>query len=267
MQRPPAVAGQFYPGRPDALRQTVVTLLPTVATPQSAVGVMLPHAGYVYSGAIVGETLALVKIPPRVIILGPNHHGVGHPAAVFAAGSWLTPLGETPVDAELAGQFLAECPALAADTTAHRYEHSLEVQLPFIQVLAPQSVIVPICLGHLPIDSLLTLGEGLARVLSRYPGEALLVASTDMTHYEPGDIARQQDQRALDRVLALDPEGLHRTVREQRISMCGVIPTVVMLAASRQLGATTATLVRYGNSGEITGDQSQVVGYAGVIVA
>jgi AmmeMemoRadiSam system protein B len=228
---------------------------------------MVPHAGYVYSGAIAGETFARVQIPSRIVIIGPNHHGVGHPAAVFPAGSWLTPLGEAAVDGELADLLLAECPGLSADPSAHRFEHSLEVQVPFIQILNPQAAIVPICLGHLCLEDLLAIGKALGKVLTRFGQNVLLVASTDMTHYEPGDIARGKDRLALDRVLAIDPEGLYRTVCERRISMCGFMPTVMMLAAATELGATTARLVRYGNSGDVTGDQTEVVGYAGVIVS
>jgi AmmeMemoRadiSam system protein B len=267
MQRQPAVAGQFYPGNPEQLRRTVQQMLPADAKALPALAVMVPHAGYVYSGAIAGETFARVRIPGRVVILGPNHHGLGHPAAVFAEGSWLTPLGESAVDTELAAALLAGCPELAADAAAHRFEHSLEVQLPFLQALAPRAAIVPICLGHLPLGRLLLLGEAIGAVLERFPGETLLVASTDMTHYEEGGAARVKDRHALDRVLALDPEGLYRTVREERISMCGVLPTVTMLAAARRLGAAAASLVRYGNSGDVTGDQAQVVGYAGVVVS
>ena len=267
MQRSSAVAGQFYPSQPDVLRQTVEELLPKIPAPQPAIGVMVPHAGYVYSGAIAGETFARVQIPSRVVIIGPNHRGVGHPAAVFPAGSWLTPLGEAAVDGELADTLLAECPGLSADPAAHRFEHSLEVQVPFIQVLNPQAAIVPICLGHLRLEDLLVIGKTLGGALARFGQKVLLVASTDMTHYEPGDIARGKDHLALDRVLALDPEGLYRKVCERRISMCGFMPTVMMLAAAAELGATTASLVRYGNSGDVTGDQSEVVGYAGVIVA
>jgi AmmeMemoRadiSam system protein B len=149
---------------------------------------------------------------------------------------------------------------------AHRLEHSLEVQVPFIQVLNPRAAIVPICLGHLRLEELLLMGKELGKVLTGFGEKVLLVASSDMTHYEPGEIARQKDRKALDRVLALDPGGLYRTVREGRISMCGYLPTVMMLAASLELGATTASLVRYGNSGDVTGDQAEVVGYAGVIV-
>lgn len=267
MQRPSAVAGQFYPRQPDLLLLTVEELLGPAAAPQAAVGVMVPHAGYAYSGAIAGETFARVRVPSRVVILGPNHHGVGHPAAVYAAGSWLTPLGEAAVDSELAEQLLAECPGLGADPAAHRFEYSLEVQLPFLQLLNPQAAIVPVCLGHLRLEALLAIGKALGEALIRFGQEVLLVASTDMSHYEPGDIARGKDHLALDRVLALDPEGLYRTVCERRISMCGFMPTVMMLAAAREMGATSATLVRYGNSGDVTGDQSEVVGYAGVVVA
>lgn len=265
MIRQPAVAGRFYPGQSASLNKAVRDFL-TKEQERKAFGIMVPHAGYVYSGAIAGEIFSRVIIPSRVVILGPNHHGFGQSAAVYASGSWLTPMGETIIDEELAADILKECPGTAADTAAHRYEHSLEVQIPFLQAKAPAAAIVPICLGHLPLDVLMTMGEALGRVIARCPEEVLIVASTDMTHFESGEIARKKDRRAIDRVLALDPEGLYRTVRDGRISMCGMIPTVVMLAAVKQLGATSAVLVRYGNSGEVTGDQTEVVGYAGVII-
>lgn len=267
MQRSPAVAGQFYPGRPDALHRTLEELVPPCPAPQKAIGVMVPHAGYVYSGAIAGETFARVQIPDQVVIIGPNHRGVGQPAAVFPSGSWTTPLGVMAVDGDLAGRLLAECPGLEADTAAHRYEHSLEVQVPFLQHLNPAAAIVPICLGHLPLTNLMAMGKAIGGSLSRFEEDVLLVASSDMTHYEAADVARRQDRLALDRVLALDPEGLYRIVCEKRISMCGFMPTVLMLAAALEMGATSACLVRYGNSGEVAGDPSEVVGYAGVIVA
>jgi hypothetical protein len=266
MQRLPAVAGQFYPDQSDSLRETVNDLLASAQEKHPAIGLIAPHAGYLYSGAIAGQTFARVAMPRRVVILGPNHHGYGHPAAVYASGTWVSPLGTTAVDSELAASILKGCPALASDETAHRYEHSLEVLLPFIQVLAPEAAIVPICLGRLSLDELLSLGEALGKVLAASGEEALLVASSDMTHYESGDIARQKDMLALQRVLELDPAGLYRTVAAQKITMCGVIPVTVMLAAARHLGARKATLVQYGNSGDVIGDQSQVVGYAGVIL-
>jgi hypothetical protein len=267
MQRSSAVDGQFYPGRPDALRQTLSEFVPHVAAPQSAIGVMVPHAGYIYSGAIAGETYGRVRIPDRIVVIGPNHRGVGHSAAVFPSGSWSTPLGEALVAGDVAQRLLVDCPGLSADTAAHRFEHSLEVQVPFLQYLNPHAAIVPICLGHLSLVDLLAMGKALGGSLARLGQEVLLVASSDMTHYESAEAARSKDRLALDRVLALDPEGLYRTVCEKRISMCGFMPTVLMLAAAMELGATTASLVRYGNSGDVTGDLSEVVGYAGVVVA
>ncbi len=266
MRRNPAVAGQFYPGVANELRQTLAHLIPPQARKRQAIGIVSPHAGYMYSGAIAGETFAKVKIPQRVVILGPNHHGVGHPGGVYPAGTWETPLGQARVDGELAAAILQGCPHLAADEASHRLEHSLEVQVPFVQQLAPEAVLVPICLSAMPLEDLLTTGAALGEVLSRQDGDILMVASSDMSHYESGEAAREKDMAALGRVLDLDPEGLYHIVRQRGITMCGVIPVVVMLAAARRLGAQKGTLVRYGNSGEITGDQSEVVGYAGVII-
>jgi MEMO1 family protein len=267
MQRPPAVAGQFYPGGSGQLRSILSELIPAEAQKIAALGVMAPHAGYIYSGAIAGRTLAGVRIPEKVIVLGPNHHGAGHPAAVYASGSWVTPLGESAVDAGLAERILAACPAMAADTAAHRFEHSLEVQLPFLQVLAPETRIVPICLRYNSLEKLLEMGEGLARAISEEKDDVLLLASTDMSHYESGDIARSKDEQALRHILDLDPPGLYDEVQREKISMCGVVPVVVMLETAKRLGASSATLIEYGNSGDITGNQSEVVGYAGVVVS
>ena len=267
MNRRPAVAGQFYPADAQSLRHLIRSYCPVVDGKIAALGVMVPHAGYVYSGAIAGAAFARVRIPSKVILLGPNHHGLGARAALFQSGNWHTPLGSVAIDEDLAGELLTACPFLTADPRAHLAEHSLEVQLPFLQVLAPECRIVPLCLGHLSLEELLELGAALARVLAAHSGEVLMIASSDMTHYEPGAVAREKDERALQRILALDPEGLYRTVRDGRISMCGVLPMVAMLEAARLAGASRVSLVRYGNSGDITGDQSAVVGYAGVVLS
>lgn len=266
MQRPPAVAGRFYPERKADLEHVLGQVMPAQEKPTSAIAVMSPHAGYVYSGMVAGKTFSRVAIPETAVILGPNHHGRGHPAAVYARGSWLTPLGDVPVDEELAARILREAPLTSEDSLAHRYEHSLEVQVPFLQRAAPHLSIVPICLGRMTLDQLLELGDDLARALAQSEPRPLLVASTDMSHYEPGSVARAKDHQALDRVLALDPQGLYRVVGEKHISMCGMLPVVVTLQAAKALGASLATLVEYRNSGDVTGDQSAVVGYAGVIV-
>lgn len=266
MNRTPAVAGRFYPEQADKLRREIETYTAFSGEKTAAKGIVVPHAGYMYSGAIAGETFARIHIPQRVIILGPNHHGLGLPAAVYDEGAWQTPLGMMSIDGPLAAAILAGCPTLGADRLAHKFEHSLEVQVPFLQVLAPACAIVPICLGRIDLTDLLRLGEDLGRVLSQYPEDILVVASSDMTHYESGAQARGKDLRALKCITDLDPQGLYRTVREDRISMCGVMPVVVMLTAALKTGAKKATLVHYGNSGDVTGDQSEVVGYAGVVV-
>jgi len=263
MLRTAAVAGQFYSGEKERLRRDVESLM-VAASPQASIAVMSPHAGYVYSGGVAAKTFSQVKIPDQVVILGPNHHGHGHAAAVYSDGAWETPLGRVEVDAELAERLLAECPMTATDYIAHRYEHSLEVQVPFLQFLAPDTRIVPLCISHLPLQTLLDLGDGLARAIASCKDAPLIVASSDMTHYESGEVARKKDYLALEKVLALDPEGLYEVVSANRISMCGVLPTVVMLRAALALGATHAELVAYSNSGDVTGDQSEVVGYAGV---
>lgn len=265
MDRSPVVAGQFYPGHSSELEQMVAGFLPEEEK-ESALAVVSPHAGYIFSGSIAGSTFARVKVPKKILILGPNHHGLGHPAAVYPDGNWETPLGKTPIDTDLAARVLEQCPGATADEQAHSHEHSLEVQLPFVQYLNPQARIVPICLGHVPLDRLLQMGEAIGGIIASDREEILMVASTDMTHYESGEQARDKDMDAIERILDLDPEGLYSTVRERGITMCGVIPTVVMLAAARRLGASEARLVHYGNSGDVTGDQSQVVGYAGLII-
>lgn len=267
MLRTAAVAGQFYPKHPAALAQTVDQLIPPVHAKTNAFGVMVPHAGYVYSGAVAGKTFASVAIPPEVVIIGPNHHGNGHQAAVYRSGGWETPLGTVLIAEALADAVLAACPATAADIQAHLYEHSLEVQVPFLKTLLAEVAIAPLCIGRLPLETLLVLGDGLAQALRTRPQCPLMVASTDMTHYESGEEASRKDHLALQHVLALDPEGLYRTVRDQRISMCGVLPTVIMLRAALALGATRAELIAYANSGEVTGDQREVVGYAGVVIS
>lgn len=266
MQRQPVVAGQFYPGRADELRRTVEGYMAGEQPPRPAIGMMVPHAGYVYSGAITGQTFSHVEIPPTVVMLGPNHTGYGSHLAVYPSGSWSTPLGESAVDADLAARISKECPGAKADDLAHRFEHSLEVQIPFIQVKSPTTRIVPVCVGHSSLDSLLAFGEALGQVLETTPGKILLVGSSDMTHYESAEKAREQDMKALKKILELDPDGLYHLVLTERISMCGVFPMVALLAAARHLGAKKGTLVHYGNSGDVTGDRAEVVGYAGVVI-
>lgn len=265
MTRQPAVAGSFYPGDRSQLTRAVQAALGT-PQPAPAIGVMAPHAGYLYSGAVAGATFAAVAIPETVIVLGPDHHGLGPGLALYGSGTWQTPMGNVPIAADLATELQRVMPQLIDAPDSHRLEHSLEVQLPFLKHLQPELRLLPVMIGHLPLATLLAFGAALAETMARQSRRPLLVASSDMTHYEAGAVARVKDQSAIERILALDPEGLYQTVRDGRITMCGVLPTVVMLAAARALCAASAELICYANSGDVTGDQSSVVGYAGVVV-
>jgi len=265
MLRSPAVAGRFYPALESELQAELSQYLNPMDRVR-ALGVVSPHAGYMFSGRIAGETYSRVDIPDSVIVLGPNHYGTGASVAVWEGEGWQTPLGTMAVDNQLGYKLRELCPHAVVDDRAHRQEHSLEVQVPFIQVLNPDARLLPIALGAVSLSVLRHLGKALASLIRDSSQPVLIVASSDMTHFETSESASRKDHMALEHVLKLDPEGLFRTVREHQISMCGVLPVVAMLFAARELNAARATLVDYGNSGETTGDYQDVVGYAGVIV-
>ena len=266
MQRQPAVAGQFYPGSEDKLRAALSPLIPRNASPKQVTGIISPHAGYVYSGAIAGRLFSHITIPDTVLIIGPNHHGTGAAAALYPDGEWLTPLGTTAINSRLNSLLLQHTPYIQSDSVAHRLEHSLEVQLPFLQYLRPDVTISALCIGHGDYPPLRDIGLGIADAIREYGEEVLIVASSDMTHYESAAAALEKDQKALDRVLALDGKGLLDVCHLRGITMCGVVPATVMIEAALKLGATEAGLVAYGTSGDVTGDNEQVVGYAAVTV-
>lgn len=266
MLRRPAVADQFYPGDPSSLRYMIDGYLKGHPKPQKALAAVSPHAGYVYSGRVAGKVLGGVEIPRRVVVLGPNHRGMGADAAVMSEGSWLTPLGQVDLDVELAALLRQNCALVEDDSMAHQFEHSLEVQVPFLQVLNHDFLLTPICLGHLGYIDCMEVGQGLAKTIASIGEEVLMVASTDMTHYESADAAKEKDTKAIERILALDPQGLYDTVRGLGITMCGVLPTTVAMIAAKELGASEVELVAYTNSGETSGDFQQVVGYAGLII-
>jgi MEMO1 family protein len=268
MTRSPAVADRFYPGDSDHLRSAMEIFVPVVAEEdkQQALAVVMPHAGYVYSGATAGVTISRVRVPEIVLIMGPNHRGRG---AALALGTedWRMPMGMVPVDRDLASAILKNSAAISEDSEAHRYEHSLEVQVPFLQQVQPHLRIVPLMVSHVPFPLCQQVARDLAEVIRTSRQPLLIVASTDMSHYETRKQAAHKDKLAIDRILALDPEGLYATVHGNRISMCGVIPTTIALLVSLELGAKRAELVRYTDSGEASGDVSQVVGYAGLIIS
>jgi AmmeMemoRadiSam system protein B len=266
MQRQPAVAGQFYPGSEDTLRADLSRMIPQPGSPVPVKGIISPHAGYVYSGAIAGQGFARITIPATVLIIGPNHHGSGAAAALYPDGEWLSPLGPVTINSRLNSLLLEHTPYLQSDSAAHRLEHSLEVQLPFLQYLRPDVSISALCLGHGDYAPLRDIGKGIASAIREYGEEVLIVASSDMTHYESAESARSKDGEALERVLALDGKGLLEVCLRKRITMCGVAPATVMIEAALQSGAKQAELVAYGTSGDVTGDNRQVVGYASVTV-
>ncbi len=264
--RQPAVAGQFYPGsKPELLREVHAFLAPP-AKKLPAFGLVAPHAGYIYSGAVAGSVYAQVAIPRRVIILCPNHTGLGEPLSIISAGSFRTPLGDVAIDTPLADALKLSFPLLREDLAAQLREHAVEVQLPFLQALQPDLSFVPITVGTGQLEVLTALGVVLAKVIAESREPVLIVASSDMNHYEDDAETRVKDALAIEQVLALQPTGLFHTVRGQNISMCGVGPTVAMLTAALRLGATSASLVRYATSGDVSGDRTHVVGYAAMVI-
>lgn len=269
--RHPAVAGRFYPGNREDLRAEALTYLSrknsTEAAAVRAVGCIAPHAGYMYSGHVAGAVFARIEIPRRCIVMCPNHTGMGRALAIMSHGSWETPLGEVPIDSALAASLKQHFPALEEDTAAHRGEHACEVEIPFLQLRQPDLTFVPLALGTGRFEILEELGRALAQVIKRQGDPVLLVASSDMNHYEADAVTRAKDHRAIERILTLDARGLFDVVTQQNISMCGFGPAVAMITAARELGASSAELVKYATSGDISGNRDMVVGYAGVVVA
>ncbi len=267
MLRPPAVAGRFYPADPAELTSQIKAF--TAGTPaekKRAIACLVPHAGYKYSGEVAGSVFAAIELPRRIIILGVRHFPRGQALAILSEGGWQTPLGAAQIDTELAVQLRNACPLLREDAVAHSAEHSLEVQLPFLQVLADEFQFVPIALGTARYEELRAVGEAVAQVVAAQNERVLILTSSDMNHYEDDENTRRKDHKAIEQMLKLDPRGLYDTVQREDISMCGVGPAVAMLTAVRRLAASQAELVRYATSGDVTGDRSEVVGYAGIII-
>lgn len=266
MIREAAVAGQFYPGWPDELREIIKHMAPKGGVKREAIGVVCPHAGYVYSGPVAGAVFSILKFPSTFILIGPNHRGMGKPFSLMKDGRWKTPLGETPIDEALASAILGESRYLEADQAAHRYEHSLEVQLPFLQYFKPDVSIVPIILAQADPSVYKEIGLSLARALRKSGSDAVILASSDMTHYEPHESAKNKDRQAIDAIVDLDADELVKRIARYGITMCGYAPVISLITAAREMGAKKAELVKYQTSGDTSGDYSSVVGYAGIII-
>jgi MEMO1 family protein len=266
MIRPPAVAGRFYPSDAQELTRLIEEYVPGATRKIRALGCVVPHAGYIYSGRVAGAVYSSLEMPARCILLGPRHFPQGQRLAILTAGSFATPLGEARIDEQLAAELAAACPLLREDAEAHAREHSLEVQIPFLQHLAGDFRFVPVVLATDRYAAMEELGRAVAQVVKSQSEPVLVIASTDMNHYESEAVTRAKDERAIAHILALDPRGLYDTVRQEGISMCGYAATAAMLVAMRELGATEAQLARYATSGDVTGDLDEVAGYAGVVI-
>jgi hypothetical protein len=266
LKRKPAVAGYFYPEGEAALRRTLERMVDPLARKEKAIAVVSPHAGFEYSGPVAGAVFSSVELPETYVILGPSHRGrMRATFAIVREGTWQTPLGEVPIAQDLADHILQGSELVSVDDQAHANEHSLEVQLPFIQFYRENIAFVPLCISYdAAFEELEELGRALAGAIKAAKKDVLIVASTDMSHYVSQKEAEIKDSLAIKKILELDARGLYETVQSEDISMCGFQPTTAAIVASKKLGAEKAELIRYQTSGETTGNFLEVVGYAGL---
>ena len=278
--RLPCQAGAFYAGSPNALQKQITECfthrLGPGRTPEipekpleRLVALVCPHAGYMYSGPVAAHAyyqLSLEGKPDTVIIMGPNHTGLGSAISMMSEGVWRTPLGDVEIDTELAKRILGVSEIIDVDDYAHKFEHSIEVQLPFLQYLFGSSFkFIPICFRMQDLESSREVGENIAEAVSKR--NILLIASTDMTHYENQKTAERKDRTVIEAITKLDEDELYRRVEGLGVSMCGYGPTAAAIVASKRLGAVRAELLQYKTSGDITGDYSAVVGYASITIS
>jgi AmmeMemoRadiSam system protein B len=265
MIRNPTVAGYFYPGSAKEINAMLAKYIDKSTTKEEAVGLLMPHAGYQYSGAVAGAAISRVKFKDTFIIIGPSHSGLGKPYSVWPDGKWQTPLGEVDVDEELARKIIELSSYAEADCDAHMDEHAVEVQIPFLQYIKPDVRIVPIILAGTSADIYKEIGHAIAKAIKSLKREAVILASGDMTHYEPAETARAKDMKAVEAMLDLDEDELTRRYNNLHLTICAYGPVITLITAVKELGVTGAEWVKYQTSGDATGDYSSVVGYAGVI--
>jgi len=275
--RRPTQAGAFYEGDPETLKTQIENCFlqelgpkkrPRVNKngPREIIGLVCPHAGYMFSGPVAANAyyeLASDGKPDTVVIMGPNHTGYGSALAVMNEGFWRTPLGDVQIDEETANQIVRETRIVDVDDLAHRFEHSIEVQLPFLQYLyGSEFKFAPVCFQMQDLASAVEVGRALVEVLANK--NAVAIASSDMTHYEPQGNAAAKDMAALKAVEAMDEKRFYSIIERQNVSACGYGPIVALITAAKGLGAKEAKLLCYKTSGDTTGDYSSVVGYAAV---
>jgi MEMO1 family protein len=265
MNREPTVAGYFYPGTKTELKATLAKYIDKKAPKEDVVGLLMPHAGYQYSGAVAGTAISRVKFKDTFIIVGPSHSGLGKPFSVWPEGTWRTPLGDVQVDSVLARKIIELSEFAEEDYLTHQDEHAVEVQLPFLQFIKPDVRIVPIILAPAELAVYREIGHAIARALKETGHEAVILASGDMSHYQAAALAKEKDMQAVESMLALNEEELTRRYNRLHITMCAHGPVATLITAVKELGAKSAELVKYQSSGDATGDYDQVVAYAGVI--
>ena len=271
MIRHPAVSGRFYPSDAQSLAEEVKLHTKQSAENKSsekirAVGIVSPHAGFMYCGDVAGAVYSKIEIPSTIILMGPNHTGFGEKVSVMTEGTWQMPQGDIEIDHQLADAICRASATAKKDNKAHQKEHSIETQLPFLQFYRDKFKIVPICMMRLGLDECEEISHAIVKAVEQTRRSVLIVASSAMTHHETHESASKKDKNAINQILQLDARGLYNTVQDKAISMCGVNPTTIMLMCACKMGAKEALLVKYMTSGEVSGDMDHVVGYAGVIV-
>jgi AmmeMemoRadiSam system protein B len=266
LKRAPAVAGQFYYDSASKLTDQVGQYIDRTAKKERVIGMVSPHAGLMYSGPVAGAVYSAIDFPETFVLIGPNHTGLGAQISLMESGEWEIPMRSFQIDEKISYKIAMHTEKVTKDAKAHIFEHSLEVQLPFIAYFSKKAKIVPITILSASLDECRALGEGIARAVKDAGYPVVVVASSDMSHYVPDAVARQKDKKAIDRITALDPGGLYETVVRERISMCGYLPVTAMLFAVKALGAQSTRLIKYSTSAEVSGDYENVVGYAGIVV-
>jgi MEMO1 family protein len=266
MIRKPAAAGSFYSSDALQLKSDIEGLVSKDCEKQAALGAVSPHAGYFYSGRVAGSLYSRIIIPDTVVILAPNHTGHGALYSLWSGGSWSTPFGEIKVNEEVVDELVQDCDLIEKDREAHLDEHAAEVQLPFIQYFNPHVRIVVMVISCRNVADIKKIGKSLSSVLLKLCPDALVVASSDMTHYESQVSVKRKDRIAIGEILALNENNLYHKVSGMTITMCGIYPTIAMMVCSKERGAEKAELIRYDTSGDICGDYDHVVGYAGIMI-
>lgn len=276
-KRPPAVAGMFYPSSEQELRSVIDQsfrdtkfgpgMPPPALQERRIYGVVTPHAGYVYSGAVAANSYYQISANDfdTVVMVGPNHYGIGSGVATMKSGVWETPLGQVQVNGELATEIAKKSGIIDFDDFAHSRDHCLEVQLPFLQTIKSKFTIVPIILIMQDIDTAFDIGKAIADTIAEKPEKTMLVASSDLTHYEPNMMAHEKDNELLKAVLALDVLKFYAVLERMDISACGYGAIASVMVAAKNLGATRGELLKYATSGDVTGDTDAVVGYSSVV--